>query len=91
MSYKEFISIFLGGLLCVLILFALGFRQFKVVERRKIAEGTVLVTEKDGCKVYKAYADRTIFFTTCKGEVQYQENCGKNCSRTVTVPTGVVR
>lgn len=39
----------------------------------------------DGCTVYRFQDDRTVYFTNCTGATQYQENCGKNCSRTVGV------
>lgn len=49
-----------------------------------------LLFTRNGCDVYR-FQDRLqdIYFTTCKGEVSYQERCGKNCTRNVTVPTGV--
>lgn len=46
----------------------------------------------DGCAVYR-FSDngRSIYYTNCQGaassDTSWDESCGKNCTRTVTVPT----
>lgn len=45
----------------------------------------------EGCTAYRFHdSGRHIYYTVCnRGEVQthYTENCGKNCTRSVDVPT----
>ena len=44
-----------------------------------------LLSESDGCKVYKFVDDGTHYFTRCGEQVDtvrhYTESCGKNCTR----------
>lgn len=43
----------------------------------------------DGCSVYR-FSDggNNVYFTNCSGGTQWTQNCGKNCTRKVNVPTG---
>ena len=47
-----------------------------------------LLSESDGCKVYKFVDDGTHYFTRCGEQVNtvrhYTETCGKNCTRNRT-------
>jgi hypothetical protein len=41
---------------------------------------------KDGCTVYRfSDAGRYVYFTNCNGSTNWNEICGKNCSRGVGV------
>jgi len=44
-----------------------------------------LISESDGCRVYKFVDDGTHYFTRCGEQVNterhYTESCGKNCTR----------
>ena len=44
-----------------------------------------LLSESDGCRVYKFVEDGTHYFTRCGEQVDtvrhYTESCGKNCTR----------
>lgn len=44
-----------------------------------------LFTTKEGCTVSRFYDDRTVHFTDCRGETNYEQSCGKNCSETVNI------
>ncbi len=44
--------------------------------------------EVDGCTVYRFNDARSVYFTNCKGETNWQESCGKNCTRNVGVKGG---
>jgi hypothetical protein len=47
-----------------------------------------LLSEADGCKVYRFVDDGTHYFTRCGEQVNterhYTESCGKNCTRSRT-------
>ena len=47
-----------------------------------------LISESDGCRVYKFVDDGTHYFTRCGEQVNterhYTESCGKNCTRSRT-------
>jgi len=47
-----------------------------------------LLSEADGCRVYKFVDDGTHYFTRCGEQVNtvrhYTESCGKNCTRNRT-------
>jgi hypothetical protein len=47
-----------------------------------------LLSEADGCRVYKFVDDGTHYFTRCGEQVDtvrhYTESCGKNCTRSRT-------
>lgn len=44
----------------------------------------------DGCTVYRFYdSGYKRYFTNCKGSTEWRENCGKNCSRNVSVDGGM--
>jgi len=47
-----------------------------------------LMSESDGCRVYKFVDDGTHYFTRCGEQVNterhYTESCGKNCTRSRT-------
>ena len=44
--------------------------------------------EIDGCKMYRFYDGAYRYFTTCRNaSVQWNENCGKGCTRTQTIQT----
>jgi hypothetical protein len=47
-----------------------------------------LLSESDGCRVYKFVDDGTHYFTRCGEQVDtvrhYTESCGKNCTRNRT-------
>ena len=47
-----------------------------------------LLFEHEGCKVYRFEDYRTRYFTNCKGSVEWNESCGKNCNRDVEVTGG---
>lgn len=44
-----------------------------------------LLFETEGCRVYRFYDGRAVYFTNCQSDTQWTESCGKNCSRTVGV------
>ena len=44
--------------------------------------------EHDGCKVYRFMDMNWRYFTKCKGSVEWEENCGKNCVRQMSVDGG---
>ena len=44
----------------------------------------------DGCTVYRFYdSGYKRYFTNCKGSTQWNEGCGKGCTRPVEVPGGM--
>lgn len=45
--------------------------------------------EKDGCRVYRFYDGGSYrYFTTAKGSsVEWNESCGKNCTREMSIET----
>jgi hypothetical protein len=79
------ISLVIGALI---ILGLIGTFQavFGLSEQEK-AEMRVpqLLSESDGCRVYKFVDDGTHYFTRCGEQVDtvrhYTESCGKNCTR----------
>lgn len=42
----------------------------------------------DGCTVYRFYDTGRRYFTDCKGSTEWQESCGKNCSKDAGVYGG---
>ena len=47
-----------------------------------------LLFEKDGCKVYRFYDGGYYrYFTNCKGSVQWNESCGKSCTKSMEITT----
>ena len=77
------------GALIVLGLIGTFQAMFGLNEQEK-AEMRVprLLSESDGCKVYKFVDDGTHYFTRCGEQVNtvrhYTESCGKNCTRNRT-------
>lgn len=62
----------------------------KPVSIHKVGKNEATQVEKlftiDGCTVYKFEDNgRTVHFTNCQGSTHYQESCGKNCTRKVSV------
>ena len=45
--------------------------------------------EHQGCTVYRFYHSGYRYYTRCKSDVTttWNESCGKNCTRSVSVPT----
>lgn len=43
-----------------------------------------LLFEYEGCKVYRFYDNRYVYYTNCQGETAWSEthHCGKGCVRT---------
>lgn len=39
----------------------------------------------DGCTVYRFYDNNWRYFTNCKGRTEWNESCGKNCSKQQSV------
>ena len=74
------------GVLIVLGLIGTFNAVFGLNEQEK-AEMRVprLISESDGCRVYKFVDDGTHYFTRCGEQVNtvrhYTESCGKNCTR----------
>jgi hypothetical protein len=74
------------GVLIVLGLIGTFNAVFGLNEQEK-AEMRVpqLLSESDGCRVYKFVDDGTHYFTRCGEQVDtvrhYTESCGKNCTR----------
>jgi hypothetical protein len=85
------IAILLLVVASIIILGLIGIIQavFGLNEQEK-AEMRVprLISESDGCKVYKFVDDGTHYFTRCGEQVStvrhYTESCGKNCTRNRT-------
>ena len=46
-----------------------------------------LLFEKDGCKVYRFYDQRWVYYTTCDGSVQYEQKHGKSTDQYETMTT----
>lgn len=46
-----------------------------------------LLFEHDGVKVYRFYDGRDVYYTDARGQTAWQQSCGKNCSRPVSVET----
>lgn len=42
----------------------------------------------EGCTVYRFYDAGRRYFTDCKGSTEWQESCGKNCSKDAGVYGG---
>jgi len=45
-----------------------------------------LIIEHEGCKVYRFYDGRKVYFTDCSS-VTHRYSCGKNCIKSETIPT----
>lgn len=41
----------------------------------------------EGCRVYRFYDGRYVYFSNCQGHTQWSEQCGKGCVRDEYVPT----
>lgn len=42
----------------------------------------------DRCTVYRFYDGAYRYFTNCKGQVEWKENCGKSCQRDMNISGG---
>lgn len=55
----------------------------------RTAVGREFVVDKlfthEGCTVYRFYDGGTRYFTNCSGSTNWQESCGKNCTRNMNV------
>lgn len=66
----------------VMLLLLLGCEaQGEKVPGVKESYGVVYLFEVDGCKVYRFNDGRSVWFTTCPGQVGAYHGCGKGCSR----------
>ncbi len=65
--------------LSLIVLFSCSERPISVSQTNNPAINLQLLFENDGCKVYRFYDDRAIYYTDCRGEVQTQhaEPAGK--------------
>lgn len=45
--------------------------------------------ERDGCKVYRFFDRGSVhYFTSCPGETETEQGCGKNCTYKENIQTG---
>lgn len=64
--------------------------QPETVQRAGVDATVEKLFTVDGCTVYRFYdSGYKRYFTNCKGSVEWRENCGKNCSRSVEVSGGM--
>ena len=51
----------------------------------------VIVSEVEGCRLYRVHDGRNVYFTVCNSQVRsttsWSQDCGKNCKRPVSVDT----
>jgi hypothetical protein len=64
----------------------------KIAERQADSTKPDFDVEKlftsEGCAVYRFYdAGHFRYFANCNGSVNHTQQCGKNCTRTETIPT----
>ena len=85
------IAILLLVVASIIILGLIGIIQavFGLSDEQKIEMRVPqLLSEADGCRVYKFVDDGTHYFTRCGEQVDtvrhYTESCGKNCTRNRT-------
>jgi hypothetical protein len=79
------ISLLVAGLLILGLFWAFQF-MFGLSDEQKIEMRVPrLLSESDGCRVYKFVDNGTHYFTRCGEQVDtvrhYTESCGKNCIR----------
>lgn len=75
-------------ILALLILTSCQREGIKTEQTNNKEFDVTLLFEKDGCKVYRFYDGGYYrYFTTCKGSIQWEESCGKNCTNPMEITT----
>ena len=85
------LAFFMGGFVILLVsLFIAAFSSVfePSLEQKAAMRVPQLMSETDGCKVYRFVDSGTHYFTRCGSQVEtvknYTENCGKACTRART-------
>lgn len=77
-------------IMIALVLSACGKIEAESTQQAGIGATVEKLFTVDGCTVYR-FNDNGYrrYFTNCKGSTEWRENCGKNCSRDMSVSGGM--